>query len=155
MVSYLILTPPGGRWNDDRALFVADRFSSWALFFPALWLIGHHLWLAGIVVGVLQIVSLGLIGQPGFVFAGLTLSLALGLLVALEGPVFLARHLARRGWILRDIVPVDLLDTAEDLYFSTDVSDDAAPQTADWPTGRGERNSSSPGLELFGFGGER
>lgn len=156
MASYMILTPPGARADDDRARFVADGFSWGAFLFPALWLFAKRMWLTGIAVAVLQILLISLSAIAGGLLAALLLHLALGLLVALEGPLFTVRRLIARDWTLRSIVPARDLETAEEIYFanvpSTDRKASERP-SVDWP--RLAPANTGPGLGLFESYGER
>ncbi len=156
MASYMILTPPGARADDDRARFVADGFSWGAFLFPSLWLLSKRLWVFGIAVAVLQILLISLLTIAGGVLAALLLHLALALLVALEGPMFIVRRLITRDWTLRSIVPARDLETAEEIYFANVPSVDQATvarPAVDWP--RQAPANTGPGLGLFESYGER
>lgn len=156
MASYMILTPPGGRADDERARFVADGFSWGAFLFPALWLFSKRMWLFGIAVAVLQILLISLSAIAGGVLAALLLHLALALLVALEGPMLIVRRLTTRGWTLRAIVPARDLETAEEIYFANvPTSDRRAMErpVVDWPSQAPVK--AGAGLGLFESYGER
>lgn len=156
MASYMILTPPGGSADDDRARFVADGFSWGAFLFPALWLFAKRQWLFGIAVAVLQILLISLSAIAGDLVAALLLHLALALLVALEGPMLIVRRLITRGWTLRAIVPTRDLETAEEIYFANVPSSDRRTTerpAVDWP--RQAPANTGPGLGLFESYGER
>ncbi|CAN7511297.1 MULTISPECIES: DUF2628 domain-containing protein [Ensifer] len=156
MASYMILTPPGARADDDRARFVADGFSWGAFLFPALWLFAKRMWLFGIAVAVLQILLISLSVIGGGLLAALLLHLALGLMVSLEGPVFIARRLIARNWTVRSIVPARDLETAEEIYFANVAPADrkaAERPSVDWP--RQAPANTGPGLGLFESYGER
>ncbi|WP_457581800.1 DUF2628 domain-containing protein [Ensifer canadensis] len=156
MASYMILTPPGARVDDDRTRFVADGFSWGAFLFPALWLFTKRMWLTGIAVAVLQILLIFLSTLAGGLLAALLLHLALGLMVSLEGPVFIVRRLIARDWTLRSIVPARDLETAEEIYFANVAPGDrnaAERPSVDWP--RQAPAKAGPGLGLFESYGER
>ena len=104
MASYMILTPPGAHADDERARFVADRFSWTAFLFPALWLLAKRQWAIGIAVAVLQISLISLLSVAGGFLASVLVQLALRLLVALEGPVLVARSLTARDWTLQSLL---------------------------------------------------
>ncbi|WP_275786862.1 DUF2628 domain-containing protein [Pararhizobium gei] len=116
MASYLVLTPPGARSDAVEARFIADSFSWVAFLLPAVWLLFKRQWIAGIVVAALQTVVAIFTAEADFMLAGLLTELALRLLVALEGPSFIASRLQARGWTLRDIIPAHDLATAEMMY---------------------------------------
>lgn len=156
MASYMILTPPGGRADDEQARFVADSFSWGAFLFPALWLLARRMWLFGIAVAVLQILLISASTMSGGLLPALLLHLALALLVALEGPMFIVRRLIARDWTLRAIVPARDLETAEEIYFANVPSTDRTAivrPVVDWP--RQTATNSGPGLGLFESYGER
>lgn len=158
MASYLILTPPGAAADDERARFIADGFSWTAFLFPALWLIAKRAWLLGILVAVLQFLLVLLSALPGGFTAALIMHLALGLLVSLEGPLFIAWKLSARDWTLRSIVPARDVETAEEIYFSNSTvtarPKSATPLPPIESSGSG-RAESSAGLGIFESYGER
>jgi len=159
-VSYLVLTPPGTAGNDEKARFVADRFAWLGFVFPVIWLLIQRQWVAGVVVFGLQL-SLGFASAvPHLFLASLLLELALRLLVALEGPAFVADRLAASGWTLRAVIPADDPTTAEMMYFhaaeptghQTPMPVVALPELAGGATAR---THTRPGFGLFGSYGER
>src|SRR5690606_34906257 len=108
---------------------------SWpALFFPWIWLLPKRLWLAALLVFLLQLIAGQLIQTPGFAIAGFLLALAINLAVALEGRHFYSETLIRRGWTLDAVLTADNLDTAEELYFSGRQSPERPelPNPSDW-----------------------
>ncbi len=156
MASYMILTPPGARADDERARFVADGFSWWAFLFPALWLFAKRQWVIGIAVAVLQISLIFLSNHESGFLPSLLAQLALRLVVALEGPVLVARSLAARDWTLRSIVPASNLEAAEEIYFTSVAPAErtSAPSSpADWTVRKA--SNGGPGLGLFDSYGER
>jgi hypothetical protein len=130
MASYLVLTSPGALKSDDNARFIADKFSWLAFVLPAFWLLYQRQWIAGITVAILQ----GLItfAMPEPSLAGLLIELALRLLVALEGPAFVARRLQSAGWTLQSIIPADDLATAEMIYDHAVATEGAGEAEAIW-----------------------
>lgn len=123
MASYLVLTSPGAPRTDVDARFIADKFSWIAFIFPAIWLLFQRQWVAGIAVAILQ--GLVAFATPEPSLAGFLIELALRLLVALEGPAFVARRLEAAGWTLQSVITADDLPTAEMIY------DHATAETAD------------------------
>ncbi len=116
MASYLFLTSPGAPKNDDGARFIADKFSWLAFVFPAIWLLFKRQWIAGIAVAIFQGLVTFLTQDPSAMLAGLLIELALRMLVALEGPAFIARRLEAQGWTLQAVITADDLTTAEMIY---------------------------------------
>ncbi len=116
MASYLVLTSPGAPKNDDGARFIADKFSWLAFVFPAIWLLFKRQWIAGIGVAIFQGLIAFLTQDPSAMLAGLLIELALRMLIALEGPAFIARRLEAQGWTLQAIVTADDLTAAEMIY---------------------------------------
>ncbi len=117
MASYLVLTSPGAPRTDVDARFIADKFSWIAFIFPAIWLLFQRQWVAGIAVAILQ--GLVAFATPEPSLAGFLIELALRLLVALEGPAFVARRLEAAGWTLQSVITADDLPTAEMIYDHT------------------------------------
>lgn len=158
MASYLIMTPPDAPADDERARFIADGFSWTAFFFPGPWLIVKGAWLVGIPVAALQILLLLAASMPGGFSATLLIHLALGLIVSLEGPLLVARHLSTRDWTLRSVVPARDIAAAEEIYYSN--SGPAAHESHAKPlpsidrSGTG-RPGDTAGLGFFQSYGER
>ncbi len=159
MRSYLVLTPPGGPDRDHRSTIVLpDGFSWLALLFPWIWLIWHRLWIAGVVVFLLQIGSGVLLGMPGLELAGGVLGFATSLLVALEGRNHYANALVRRGWTLEGVISATDRQTAEEIYFSSlpQPVQQPLPSSAEWAKQARQSPSSGrqgPALGLFDHGG--
>ncbi|AXV16925.1 hypothetical protein CYG48_15235 [Neorhizobium sp. SOG26] len=142
MRSYLVLTPPGGPDRDHRStLIMRDGFSWPALFFPWAWLLWNRLWIAAIVVFLLQGLSGFLMGFAGLELAGGLFGFALSLLVALEGRHYRSESLIRRGWTLEAVIPAPDLDTAEETFFAglPEPQTQPMPASADWA-----RDAKSP-----------
>ncbi|KQV35876.1 MULTISPECIES: DUF2628 domain-containing protein [unclassified Rhizobium] len=150
MTSYLVYSPPGDKPLDIR--FVADRFSWLAFVFPAFWLLFKRQWLAGIAAIVVQAVIAATTDEPHLLVAGLLAELALRLLVALEGPRFVASRLEVAGWTLHAVIPAPDLDTAEAMY-------DSRPAGTDTPTpslkSTENGKAGTPAFGLFETYGER
>ena len=130
MASYLVLTSPGAPKSDENARFVADKFSWAAFVFPAIWLLYQRQWIAGIAVAILQVFIAFSTPEPSL--AGFLIELALRLLVALEGPAFVAQRLQSGGWILQSIITADDLATAEMIYDHAIAADGAAQDETAW-----------------------
>jgi len=130
MASYLVLTSPGALKSDENARFIADKFSWIAFVFPAFWLLYQRQWIAGITVAILQGFIAFAIPEPSA--AGLLIELALRLLVALEGPAFIAWRLQSGDWTLQSVITADDLATAEVIYDHTVATEGPAEGEAIW-----------------------
>ncbi|RZL89914.1 MAG: DUF2628 domain-containing protein, partial [Variovorax sp.] len=122
MTRYIVFEPPAGIGEapakSDRAVLVRDAMAKWAVLFPFLWLFRHGLILSGLVV-LAAVILLGLLADmPGLGAAAAVLPLALGVLVALEGPSLRARRLRRRGFREAAVVEADDEDEAAILYYA-------------------------------------
>jgi len=160
MASYLVLTPPAARPNDVDARFIADKFSWIAFVIPAIWLLFKRQWIAGIAVAILQSAVTILSSEPRAILAGLLIELALRLLVALEGPAFVARRLESDGWTLQSIVTADHLTAAEMIYDHDAATDATAGGEAAWqppalPAATTKSADGRAALGLFENYGER
>ncbi|MFB2553021.1 DUF2628 domain-containing protein [Ensifer soli] len=155
MISYLVLTPPGGARDDRPARLIADKGRWLAFFFPAFWLLFHRAWLAGIAVLLLQTVPAVLLADVAeswqATLAGMVLNIALGLLVSLEGPLFVAGRLVAGGWTLADIVPAPEVGLAEAAFAERQAASRAATAPA-LPGGAAAGNAT---YDLFGPQGVR
>jgi hypothetical protein len=157
--SYLVLTPPGGPDRDHRSTIVIPDGFSWAAFLLSwVWLIWHRLWIAGLVVFLLQMASGFLLSLPGLGLAGTLLGFATSLLVALEGRNHYGNSLVRRGWTLEAVISAVDRQTAEDIYFSSlpQLPQQPLPSTAEWANKTRQPPASGwqgPALGLFDHGG--
>lgn len=160
MTPFLVYLPPGARRDSADAIFVADRFAWPAFVFPALWLLFKRQWTAGIAVFILQSAMTAAGGLAGAGLAAILMELALRLLVALEGPTYLAYRLEKRGFTLAAVVPAPDLRTAEAIYGAT-LQDLATDPALPLPRlGPGWNNSqtidpANPGFGLFDTYGSR
>ncbi|WP_426125661.1 DUF2628 domain-containing protein [Pararhizobium sp. PWRC1-1] len=158
MASYLVLTSPGAPKSDENARFIADKFSWIAFVFPAFWLLYQRQWIAGITVAILQGLIAFAIPEPSL--AGLLIELALRLLVALEGPAFIAQRLQSKGWTLQSIITANDLATAEMIYDHTVATESAVEGEAIWqppvlPTATAKPADGRAAVGLFENYGER
>ncbi len=158
MASYLVLTSPGALKSDENARFIADKFSWIAFVFPAFWLLYQRQWIAGITVAILQGFIAFAIPEPSA--AGLLIELALRLLVALEGPAFIAWRLQSGGWTLQSIITADDLATAEMIYDHAAATHGPAESEAIWqppvlPTAVAKPADGRAAVGLFENYGER
>ncbi|MCV9998268.1 DUF2628 domain-containing protein [Pararhizobium sp. YC-54] len=160
MASYLVLTPPGAPKSDEKARFIADKFSWAAFVFPAIWLLYQRQWIAGIAVAILQALVTAITAEPRFMLASLLIELALRLLTALEGPAFIAQRLQSGGWMLQSIITADDLATAEMIYDHATAADDMAQGETAWqppvlPTAAAKPADGRAAVGLFENYGER
>jgi hypothetical protein len=157
--SYLVLTPPNGPDKDHSStLVLPDGFSWTALLFPWIWLLWHRLWIAAMVIFLLQVASGVLLALPGLGLAGVLLGLATSLLVALEGRNHYGNSLVRRGWTPGSVISAVDLQTAEQIYFSSlpKPVQPPLPSSADWAKHAKQPPASGwqgPALGLFDHGG--
>ena len=146
MTSYLVYIPPGGK-PLDTIRHIADRFTWLAFIFPAFWLLFKRQWLAGIAVFVVQGAITVATAEPNLLIAGLLAELALRLLVALEGPRFVASRLEAAGWTLHTVISAPDRATAEAIC-------DSLLDTVDVPTSTISLTSASngkAGTPVFGL----
>ena len=156
MATFLILTPENGPDRDHRTTrFIRDGFSATAFVLPGLWLLVHRLWLAGVIVLLIQVVGVALLRQPASMPAGLAILMAISLLTALEAKQFHAGSLAARGWQTNAIITADTLGTAEAIYFSEQVLPPQPFVPAAWTAGQTHGRNAAPALGLFDLDGGR
>ncbi|PYE33151.1 uncharacterized protein DUF2628 [Rhizobium sp. PP-F2F-G38] len=160
MTPFLVYLPPGARPDSADAVFVADRFAWPAFVFPAFWLLFKRQWAAGIAVFILQSAMTAAGGLAGAALAAILIELALRLLMALEGPTYLAHRLEKRGFTLAAVLPAPDLKTAEAMYGATldDLASDPAPPLPRLGPGRDGVKTidpANPGFGLFDTYGSR
>ena len=143
MTRYIVFEPPAETGEEpqpsDRAVLVRDAMAKWAVLFPFLWLFRHGLILAGLVVLAAGI-ALGLLAEvPGLGLAAVVLPLALGVLVALEGPSLRAARYRRRGFREVGVFEAETEEEASILYY-----DAAAPKGPTFETAMAATGASPP-----------
>ncbi|MBZ9792760.1 DUF2628 domain-containing protein [Rhizobium sp. 3T7] len=157
--SYLVLTAPGGTdTNHEKTRFIRDGFTVLGFLFPWIWLAFHRLWYYAIAAFLLQSLGGALADRADLWPVGVAITFGTSLLVALEGQNLRVRNLVAKGWDEADLVSVDSLRTAEEIYFSnvpTDADSRAAPSPQWDPTSHAPRHGSATSLGLFGFDGGR
>ena len=152
MATFLVLIPPGARSGDEKARIVRDRFSWLALFLPVIWLLWHRAWLAAALAFAVQALGSAVSDHPVFGLAGLGLSLATSLLVALEGPSMVVAGLERRGWTVDAVIVADDRKTAEDIYYrETPAGEAETRESVSLPASETSRRRHAPMLGLVGF----
>ena len=106
----------------DRAVFLRDGMTKWAVILPWLWLWRHRLVLAGFVALALDLGLSWAAERAGLGLAGIVLPLLVGLYVALEGPNLRAARYRRQGF--EEVAAVDAADEDEAaiLYYAGDVT---------------------------------
>ncbi|MCP8895799.1 DUF2628 domain-containing protein [Shinella daejeonensis] len=152
--TFLVLTPPGAATRDENARFLRDRFSWLAFFLPVVWLLWRRAWLAAALAFAVQSLAAAVGGHPVFGPASLGLHLAVGLLVALEGPSMLLARLERKGWTLDAVISADDRDTAEEIYYDDTETAQARPETPrpGMPASTASAGRHDPMLGLVSFG---
>ena len=152
MATFLVLIPPGARSGDEKARIVRDRFSWLALFLPVIWLLWHRAWLAAALAFAVQALGSAVSDHPVFGLAGLGLSLATSLLVALEGPSMVVAGLERRGWTVDAVIVADDRKTAEDIYYTeTPAGEAETRESVSLPASETSPRRHAPMLGLVGF----
>ena len=120
MASYIVMTDPNSR-TGGNVRFVRDGFSAFAFVLPLVWLLWNRLWLEA----ALLFAAFGVIGYIAHVvLAGRApeamplVSMAFGLLCALEGPTRLVADLESRGMKASQIIVASRRRTAEEIFAS-------------------------------------
>jgi hypothetical protein len=155
MATFLVLIPPGAKTGDEKARFVRDRFSWIALVLPVIWLLWHRAWLAAALAFAVQSLGSAIADHPVFGLAGLGISFATGLLVALEGPSMVVATFERKGWTVDAVIAADDRATAEEIYdMETPASETQARENGAQPLLPASETSArrhAPMLGLVGF----
>jgi hypothetical protein len=131
MITFTVHEPPSPPANRiDRAAgmaFVRDGFSWSAALFAPLWMLAHRLWWP-LLAYIVATTTLELIRQYiGLHSGGLTLvTLALNVLIGLEGGTLRRWSLARRGWTTLGTVSGRTQEDCERRFFDMWLS--ARPQ---------------------------
>jgi hypothetical protein len=154
MATFLFLIPPGAKSRDEKARIVRDRFSWLAFVVPVVWLLWHRAWLAAALAFAVQSLGSAIGGHPAFGLVGLGISLATGLLVALEGSSVVVASLERKGWTVDAVISAGDRETAEEIYYMENQSGNVpAPDGARpvLPASETSGRRHAPMLGLVGF----
>lgn len=118
MAIYTVYLPKTG--EPERAVFLRDGFSFWALAYGPLWLLWRGAWWTGlgVIITVLGLFAvLGAIGfGPGYALA---LHALIHLFIGIEGSQLLALNLRLRKFSLAGVVESGSEIAAEARYFSS------------------------------------
>jgi hypothetical protein len=154
MATFLVLTPPDTASRDENARFLRDRFSCFAFFLPVIWLLTQRVWFAAALAFAVQALGMAIAGNPQFGLLGPGLVVAVGLLVALEGPALVLAGLTRKRWTLDTVISAADRETAEEIYyFETPAAGAASPERARpaLPASETSARRHGPMLGLVGF----
>jgi len=114
----------------ERAVFVRDGFSWWALLFGPLWLLWNHAWIGFLIWSLIQF-GLGLLMQNQIIHIGAQslLELLIALALGFEAASIRRYVLRRRGFHLVDVVQDGSLADAERRFFTRFEISHSAPAT--------------------------
>lgn len=156
MASYVVMEPPA-RGSED-AVIVRDGFHIFAFILPVVWLLVHRLWIEALAVFAATLV----IAAVGSYFATGTVatvaSLALGVVVGLEGAALQLAALRRKGWRDWGVVEAERAIDAEIRYLTEvgTMEDDVARQPVNFhdnsaPGARRDQPVAGPALGLLAY----
>lgn len=114
----------------ERAVFVRDGFSWWALIFGPLWLLWNRAWIGFLIWSLIQI-GLGLLVHSQIIHFGAQsfLELLIALVLGFEASSIQRYVLHRRGFRIVDLVQDRCLVDAERRFFARLDMNDPAPMT--------------------------
>lgn len=115
MASFVVLQHGDelGAKRSEKTIFVRDTFSFVALAFPILWLLWHRLWLVAIFAICFSALTLASASSSMLPIVSMVMSLALSLVVALEGPSLRIKFAELSGYHQRAVIDADHLEEAE------------------------------------------
>ena len=116
MTTYSIFAKPEDR-NAQDAIFVSDGFSWGGFVFTGLWALWNRMWIAGTIV-----ISISVLGSTLPTALQFLLSLAVSILMGLQGNDLLRWSLTRRGYSEIALSSGNSLEEAE-LRFYGDVDE--------------------------------
>jgi hypothetical protein len=132
MAIYTAHVPPEATTPErvaETSVFVKDGFSVPGFVFTGFWLLAQRLWLHAIAYFLLfglTIVAFWQFGLPRIAFGGVTALLAL--LIGLEGPEWVRRRYARKGWTHAGTVSGPSLEECERRFFKDWLARDVTPE---------------------------
>ncbi len=120
MASYIVMTDPHDR-TGASVRFIRDGFSVFAFLLPLVWLLWNRLWLEA----ALLFAAFGVIGYAAHLAFGNRatevmplVSMACGLLAALEGPSRLVADLEHRGMHVSQVIITASRRATEEVFAS-------------------------------------
>jgi hypothetical protein len=129
MAVYTVLRPSVGVGLEalDRTVFIADKFSWPAFFLGPIWLLYRRLWLA-LLLTVLAIAALAIVIATGWLRTDAEwIYVAIAALLGFEGARMREAALARRGFMVADVITARNRSEAESLYFRRVAAEPPAP----------------------------
>lgn len=148
MAQFVVLEPQGTD-GAERARFMRDGFSLFALILPIVWLLLHRLWFEALAIFAISIL-LSLAGSVlGFAAVVPVLFGLIALLVALEGQNWQIAKLRRQGFVEMAAIEAEDEQEAELRYFYPR----SRLQPLDRPASVQSANSSTPQPAPFWSGG--
>jgi hypothetical protein len=134
MAVYTVLRPSVGVGLKalDRTVFLSDRFCWPAFLFGPFWLLYRRVWLALL----LTLVAIGLLAAAVFWFGWLRVNaewiyVAIAAFLGFEGHRLREGSLARRGFVVADLIVAPGKPEAESLYFHRiDLTEPLPPRSA-------------------------
>lgn len=119
MASFVVLTPPDGDETDERAVFIRDGFSAFALLFHLFWLLWHRLWfVAALVFLVFVGLTAAVEAWPQWSFFCAVAWLVLVWFVALEGNAMRIAKKERQDWQIKAVIEAQNRNTAEEIFYA-------------------------------------
>lgn len=132
MASFVVLTPPDGDETNERAVFIRDGFSAWALLFHLFWLLWHRLWFVAALVFVVFVgLAAAVDAWPQWSLLSAVAWLFLVWFVALEGNAMRIAKKERQDWQIKTVIEAQNRDTAEAIFYAGHRQTASERKTAD------------------------
>lgn len=149
MANYSVYLPPDGA--SEKARFIGDGKSLFALLLPPVFLLYHRLWFA-LGIYVLVIAALGLTELVAGPAASLFLSLLPGLYLFIDGRQLVRGKWEHAGWRETALVHGGNAAEAEQRFFAIDRSVSPGmpvPRSDPSPLAKPVARPNEPGIGLF------
>ncbi len=115
---YTVHIDPKGPKPYENPIFVLEGFSVPGFIFTALWTLYHRMWWAAFAVIMCNLMIVEMFEGGTLDMLGRTiLETALMVIVGFEGHDWRRKNLAKRGYVIADIVSGDSLIRAEQRFF--------------------------------------
>lgn len=149
MVSYVVLSPPGGSARDEKNRFIKDGFAIWAALFPFLWALSKRLYVEALVLFAVELGVLFLSRDPQLDVPVSAVSLIISLLWGFEARNWLVMRLEKAGWVQQAVISAPSLGDAEAMFYGSPETAPIRENSRGWtPAGK----ASAPAGSGFALG---
>jgi hypothetical protein len=121
---YSVHLNPRGKKIYENAMFISENFNIFAFLFTGIWALTNRLWLAGVIILVVQYGILIVAKYFGVsIIGGVIIDLGIRFLLGLCGNDLWRTNLAIKGYVLSDVIVANNYLEATHRYYGRHIKD--------------------------------